>query len=120
MSVKTPRPVIQLIEKAIAEKATFLNLGNRGLTAVPPAIVGLADCIEHLNFNSVSYFSTPYFESKRAEFAGLGYYVNYFDKNINSLYFLENLPHLKKLELAGCSINNTGAQAKNRLKQLPI
>ena len=47
---KTPPHVLRLIEQAAAERATFIDLGNCGLTHFPPELVELKEHLEWISF----------------------------------------------------------------------
>ncbi len=102
MPTNTPQHVIDLINKAAEEKATFLDLGNCGLTEVPPELVELAEHMEGLNLGS------DYFDEQGKWISS----DNQHSKNIfNQQESLKSIAHLKKIKklfLNDCNITNEG------------
>ncbi|MBD2754953.1 leucine-rich repeat domain-containing protein [Spirosoma validum] len=60
----TPPLALELINKAYAEKSTFLDLGNCGLTFIPEEITKLASFLKELNMGSYYYKLDQYVESE--------------------------------------------------------
>ncbi|MBI2968609.1 MAG: hypothetical protein HYY40_12485, partial [Bacteroidetes bacterium] len=103
----------KLIEQAIKEKATFLDLGNCGLTAIPYEISNLPPEINHINFGPAYFFKNDKEEKSKNQHGR-----NNFAENILSLDLLLNLTNLKKLELYDCYIGEKGAESISALSGL--
>ncbi len=133
----TPPLALDLIDKALAEKAAFLDLGNCGLTAIPEETTKLAPFLRELNLGPY-FFSTAnqYTESKNKgkanDFSGIyvdfvlfrklkltGLYLShtYLSTNFLLLPLASQLPNLTSLDISANGLTNEGTQ--NITSQLP-
>ena len=124
----TPPLALKLIDKAFAEKATFLDLGSCGLTSIPQEISRLA-LLRELNLGPYYYKGDDYVYSNNQgspnDFSLIEDYVDSFQKltltrlcvNQTSLsdnvivLCATNLKSLISLEVADNQLTDTGAQA---------
>jgi Leucine-rich repeat (LRR) protein len=107
--------VLRLIEKAHTEKATFLDLGNCGLTAIPEEILVCASHLKEINLG-MGY----YFKYGKSLLSRNGLSLNNFSTNPTSLSILTKFPDLHSLFLQRCGIEETGAKSIGTLSHLTI
>lgn len=107
-----PDLALQLIEEAHASRATFLDLGNCGLTAVPSSIVKLKDTLVHLNLGYA------YFEEGKRVMSRNTSLPNDFSAGDMNVASLLDLWKLKQLSLASTSIDMKSSAALTRLVML--
>ena len=96
--------VLKLIEKAYAEKATLLDLGNCGLTAVPKEILICASYLREINFGILHGNGSEFDEEYNPPTRGID-----LSNNPTSLNILAGLPNLHTLNLDSCKIGEKGA-----------
>jgi len=104
--------VLKLIQKAHAEKATFLDLGMCGLTAIPEEILLCASHLKEINFGSW------YVKDGKSVKPANNFSYNDFSDILTSLIILTELLELKSLHLAICNIGENGAGSISALSQL--
>ncbi len=142
MATKTPAHVIKLIEKAAEEKAEFLDLGNCGLSSIPPEIIMLKMHLRSLNlspvylteFEKFTEFmsSTDYFEHNSfsldskstwlpfSEFPYLNSLGLYHTGITDSLLVaIEGaFPNVKQIDLSNNAISAVGLRSFERYEKL--
>ena len=104
--------VLKLIAKAHAEKATFLDLGMCGLTAIPEEILQCASHLKEINFG------VWYDKDGESILSSNDFSNNDFSTNPTSLTILSGLPELHSLHLYRCEIGDKGAESISALKKL--
>jgi hypothetical protein len=109
----TPSLVLELIDKAYAEKATFLDLGNCGLTAIPEEIVKLAPFLKELNLSEFYYEKEEVAETKNNNDN------NDFSESEDSFSILSNLK-ITALYIFSTNINQKHVRHINQLKLLTV
>ncbi len=98
-----------LIQMAVRSQATFLDLGNCSLSAIPSSIVEL-QWLEELNLGSV------YWDDARGQFAGTRNDGAANDLSSETFEVLQKLQNLRKLSLRTCNLKDL--QGIGALRQL--
>ncbi len=101
MSYQTPQHVIELINKAYQEKATFLDLGNCGLENIPAELALLAPQLEGLNLG------VEYQKGDESIPSANKYKQNTFLKAVSPFASIECFPNLRFLGLKLCAVKIT-------------
>ncbi len=97
---KTPDHVLRLIEQAAAECATFIDLGNCGLTHFPPELVELQAHLEGISFGPWYYDEEGKYQKSKNE-----QQANQFLAKYNSWNKFSELHNCSRISISDCLHN---------------